>query len=61
MAEAPSLLSLCIALITDEIVQRDDVPPSLYDLPPDLLDTLALQLPPLALHNLQSGMYVLPP
>ncbi|KAL0560257.1 hypothetical protein IC582_000657 [Cucumis melo] len=56
MAEAPSLLSLCIALVTDEIVQRDDVPPALYDLPPDLLDTLALQLPPLALHNLQSGM-----
>uniref|UniRef100_A0A0A0K6N3 Uncharacterized protein n=1 Tax=Cucumis sativus TaxID=3659 RepID=A0A0A0K6N3_CUCSA len=61
MAEAPSLLSLCIALVRDEILQRDDVPPALYDLPPHLLDTLALRLPPLALRNLQSGMYVFPP
>lgn len=56
MAEAPSLLFLCTALLRDEIVQRGDVPPAVYDLPPDLLDTLALQLPPLALQNLQSGM-----
>ncbi|MCD9560685.1 hypothetical protein HAX54_019429 [Datura stramonium] len=53
--EVPSLITLCIYSIRDELIQVDDPDLSsvLYRLPTELFDQLLLQLPPLALEKLQ--------
>lgn len=55
MREVPSLITLCICSIRDELIQVDDVELSsvLYQLPTELFDQLLPQLPPLALQKLQ--------
>ncbi|XP_057438459.1 uncharacterized protein LOC130730461 isoform X2 [Lotus japonicus] len=55
MAEPPpSLTSLCIDAITQELIAGDDallLLQTIYDFPLHLLDTLITRLPPLALHK----------
>ncbi|CAN4098097.1 unnamed protein product [Withania somnifera] len=55
--EAPSLITLCIYSIRDELIQVDDVDLAsvLYQLPTELFHQLLQQLPPLALHKLHQG------
>ncbi|XP_060177557.1 uncharacterized protein LOC132607553 isoform X1 [Lycium barbarum] len=52
--EVPSLITLCIYSIRDELIRgNDDLSSVLYQLPTELFDQLLRQLPPLALHKLQ--------
>ncbi|KAJ8559367.1 hypothetical protein K7X08_003425 [Anisodus acutangulus] len=53
--EVPSLITLCIYSIRDELIQVDnhDLSSVLYQLPTELFHQLLPQLPPLALHKLQ--------
>ncbi|KAK4376209.1 hypothetical protein RND71_006886 [Anisodus tanguticus] len=53
--EVPSLVTLCIYSIRDELIQVDnhDLSSVLYQLPTELFHQLLPQLPPLALHKLQ--------
>ncbi|KAI8523156.1 hypothetical protein RHMOL_Rhmol13G0051900 [Rhododendron molle] len=56
MGEIPSLFTLCLNAVRNEILRGDDVPRDVYELPSDLLDSLLTCLPPLALHKLQEQM-----
>ncbi|KAL5562041.1 hypothetical protein UlMin_031788 [Ulmus minor] len=56
MREAPSLISLCIEAIKNELFLGDDILPVIYELPSHLLDILVLGSPPLALHKLQLAL-----
>ncbi|TKY62275.1 NLRC3 protein [Spatholobus suberectus] len=52
MAEVPSLISLCIDALTQQLLRAcDDLLPSIYDLPFHLLDTLITRLPPFPLRT----------
>ncbi|PHT46671.1 hypothetical protein CQW23_15829 [Capsicum baccatum] len=55
--KVPSLVALCIYSIRDELIKVDNVELSsvLYQLPTELLEQLAQQLPPLALEKLHKG------
>ncbi|XP_071913224.1 uncharacterized protein [Coffea arabica] len=59
MAEAPSLLSLCLNLIVDELLRGgcdDEFLATLYKIPPELFDSMLPRLTPLALENLHRNM-----
>lgn len=56
MRKAPSLISLCLNAVKNELLRGDDILPVMYDLPSYLLDILVLQLPPLPLQKLQMAM-----
>ncbi|XP_061341481.1 uncharacterized protein LOC133287813 isoform X2 [Gastrolobium bilobum] len=55
MAEAPSLISLCIDTLAQELLLGDNdlLLQAIYDLPFHLLDTLIARLPPIALRKFQ--------
>ncbi|XP_048429984.1 LOW QUALITY PROTEIN: uncharacterized protein LOC125472487 [Pyrus x bretschneideri] len=53
--EIPSLLSLCVDAVKNELVRGDDLLPIVKELPRDLLDALASRLPPLGLEKLQTA------
>ncbi|KAK9944911.1 hypothetical protein M0R45_010453 [Rubus argutus] len=55
-SEIPSLISLCIEAIKNELLRGDDLLPIIHELPSDLFDILVLRLPPLALQKLQTSM-----
>ncbi|PON51406.1 LRR domain containing protein [Parasponia andersonii] len=56
MEKAPSLTSLCMEAVKDELLRGDDLLPVICELPSHLFDILLLQLPPLALQKLQMAM-----
>ncbi|XP_058197617.1 uncharacterized protein LOC131313357 isoform X2 [Rhododendron vialii] len=56
MGEVPSLFTLCLNAVRNEILRGDDFPRDVYELPSDLFDSLLTCLPPLALHKLQEQM-----
>ncbi|KAF7804571.1 protein NLRC3 [Senna tora] len=56
MVEVPSLISLCMEALKKQIILGDDILPPVYLLPFDLLDTLIMGLPPLALWKLQNEL-----
>ncbi|XP_010069680.2 uncharacterized protein LOC104456563 isoform X2 [Eucalyptus grandis] len=56
MKSAPSLVSLSLAAVANELLRGDDVLPHVYELPADLFDALVARLPPLGLHKLQNEM-----
>ncbi|XP_004493854.1 uncharacterized protein [Cicer arietinum] len=60
MAEPPSLISLCIDELTQQLLLGDDdvvsIIQHIYDLPSHLLDELISRLPPLALYNFNLHM-----
>ncbi|XP_024018410.1 uncharacterized protein LOC21399004 isoform X1 [Morus notabilis] len=56
MREAPSLISLCLEAVKNELFRGDDILSVVYDLPSYLFDILVLQLPPLPLQKLQMAM-----
>ncbi|KAI4300111.1 hypothetical protein L6164_033525 [Bauhinia variegata] len=56
MADVPSLISLCIDTLKEELVRGDDVLPAIPELPFDLIDILITRLPPLALTKLQNHL-----
>ncbi|BFG42801.1 hypothetical protein CerSpe_290760 [Prunus speciosa] len=55
-SEIPSLVSLCIEAVKNELVRGDDLLPIIKELPWDLVDLLASRLPPLALEKLQTAV-----
>ncbi|XP_048337179.2 uncharacterized protein LOC107426804 isoform X2 [Ziziphus jujuba] len=64
MEKAPSLTSLCLETIRNELIcgfAGDDLLPVLYELPSDLFDMLVARLPPLALQKLQMAMPFMDP
>ncbi|KAB1208775.1 hypothetical protein CJ030_MR6G024811 [Morella rubra] len=56
MREVPSLISLCIEAVKNELVQGGDIVTAVFELPYELFDPLLSKLPPLALQKLQSEM-----
>ncbi|XVF81113.1 hypothetical protein PTKIN_Ptkin15bG0130300 [Pterospermum kingtungense] len=56
MVKVPSLVSLSIDAVKRELLYGDDLLPHVYELPPELFDSLIKCLPPLALQKLQSEM-----
>ncbi|KAJ7972552.1 Leucine-rich repeat, ribonuclease inhibitor subtype [Quillaja saponaria] len=56
MALVPSLLTLCMKALKKELVRGDDFVSVVSELPSELLDTLYMHLPPLALHKLQKQL-----
>ncbi|GMJ09033.1 hypothetical protein like AT2G20210 [Hibiscus trionum] len=56
MVRVPSLVSLSIDAAKREILRGDDLLPHVYELPPELFNSLVECLPPLALQKLQSEM-----
>ncbi|WRX09807.1 Leucine-rich repeat - like 10, partial [Theobroma cacao] len=56
MMEVPSLVSLSIDAVKRELLHGDDLIPHVYELPPELFNSLVNCLPPLALQKLQSEM-----
>ncbi|ONH93043.1 hypothetical protein PRUPE_8G209500 [Prunus persica] len=55
-SEIPSLVSLCIEAVKNELVRGDDLLPIIKELPGNLVDILASRLPPLALEKLQTAV-----
>ncbi|KAM6592060.1 hypothetical protein CsatA_014665 [Cannabis sativa] len=56
MGKAPSLTSLCLEEVKNELLREDDLVPVICKLPTDLFDRLLLQLPPLPLLKLEMAM-----
>ncbi|KAL4351978.1 hypothetical protein GQ457_06G028490 [Hibiscus cannabinus] len=56
MVRVPSLVSLSIDAVKRELLRGDDLLPYVYELPPELFNSLVECLPPLALEKLQSEM-----
>ncbi|KAK8711683.1 hypothetical protein V6N13_146956 [Hibiscus sabdariffa] len=56
MVRVPSLVSLSIDAVKKELLRGDDLLPYVYELPPELFNSLVECLPPLALEKLQSEM-----
>lgn len=56
MAEVPSLVNLCIHETKRELLRGNDVS-YVYELPPELFDSLVECLPPLALEKLQNDLH----
>ncbi|XP_030455013.1 uncharacterized protein LOC115676272 [Syzygium oleosum] len=56
MRSAPSLVSLSLEAVENELLRGDDLLPHVYELPAHLFDTLVARLPPLSLQKLQNGM-----
>ncbi|XVE78035.1 hypothetical protein DITRI_Ditri13aG0111800 [Diplodiscus trichospermus] len=56
MVKVPSLVSLSIDAVKGELLHGDDLLPHVYELPPELFNSLVKCLPPLALQKLQSEM-----
>ncbi|XP_062079255.1 uncharacterized protein LOC133783619 isoform X1 [Humulus lupulus] len=56
MGKAPSLTTLCLEVVKDEILRGDDLMPVIRKLPTDLFDRLLLRLPPLPLLKLGMAM-----
>ncbi|KAK9281438.1 hypothetical protein L1049_004340 [Liquidambar formosana] len=56
MGEVPSLLSLCTEAAAKELIRGDDIVSDIYELPPDLFDSLLPRLPPVALQKLQEEL-----
>ncbi|XP_022758586.1 protein NLRC3 isoform X2 [Durio zibethinus] len=56
MVNVPSLVSLSIDAVKRELLHKDDLLSHVYELPPELFNSLVKCLPPLALQKLQSEM-----
>ncbi|XP_039032568.1 NACHT, LRR and PYD domains-containing protein 5-like isoform X2 [Hibiscus syriacus] len=56
MVDVPSLVSLSIDAVKRDFLRGDDLLPHVYELPPELFNSLVECLPPLALQKLQSEM-----
>ncbi|XP_030549434.1 ribonuclease inhibitor isoform X2 [Rhodamnia argentea] len=56
MKLAPSLVSLSLEAVQNELLRGYDVLPDVYELPAHLFDALVARLPPLSLHKLQNEM-----
>lgn len=56
MAEVPSLVNLCIHATKRELLRGDEDVSCVYELPPELFDSLVECLPPFALEKLQTGL-----
>ncbi|KAG7579824.1 Leucine-rich repeat [Arabidopsis thaliana x Arabidopsis arenosa] len=56
MTKAPSLTFLCIQSLKIQLLQSDNPIPDLYELPSELLDSVIVHLPALALQNFQTNM-----
>ncbi|XWS47080.1 hypothetical protein CRYUN_Cryun14cG0122600 [Craigia yunnanensis] len=56
MVKVPSLVSLSIDAVKIELLHGDDLLPHVYELPPELFNSLVKCLPPLTLQKLQSEM-----
>ncbi|KAJ1387220.1 hypothetical protein SESBI_40133 [Sesbania bispinosa] len=58
MAEPPSLISLCIDALAQQLIRGDDdvLLQAVYDFPFHLIETLSMRLPPFTLHKLHQHM-----